>query len=199
MKQTTKQLIDTYCKKYGIVLKKGDGAVFLLPFLTMIAALDIYTDKVKPMPMKGDAKYVRKMWADEYRKFERIMTYAFDLDHLSDIGDLTDGLEDYISHDMLILRCTIWNNMPINDGARKDRIIDGLLLNVLTQCSNVMWNDIYGEECQILTNLEHIALRMCDRLQPHLEASVFHHPQQVEDAVKVLCTKMINYLEEKIR
>lgn len=170
MKATTRQLIDRFCEKYSIVLKEGDGAIFLLPFCIMICALDIFNEKVKPMPLRGAAKYQRAMWAQEYHKFERIILYAYDLDNLADLGELTDGLEQFIAHDLSILHSTIYNNLPVNSAEAKRNIIDALVINVLTQCANVIWTDVFGVECKVLTNLEHIALRLCDCLNPHLEA-----------------------------
>lgn len=199
MTKTTQQLIDTYCMKYSIVIKDGDGALFLMPFLTMIAVLDVYNEKIMPMQLKGDAKYVRKMWANEYHKFDRITLYAFDLDQLTDLSELMDGFDAWMARSFEILRDTIWNNLPLSTAKAKNDIIDTLVMNVLTQVANVMWEDTYGVPCKVLTNLENIALRLCDRLVPNLEGSVFYHPDQVELAVKALCVKMADYLEKKLK
>lgn len=200
---TKKEIAQEFLSRYGITVEKGSGAEFILPYLIMDLVYSEYNHYIRPASSQK-LRQIATEWGREYTRFNHNFFSHFSKDTADAVIELMDGIEDYVSHDITVLRVQLSNlvsDIPVD---QQWVLSSCFLCNILCQAAQtsmkevyrkLLGRDVYSPEIQ---NIQGHTMRWGRLYYKHrgYRDIDLGSSKPVLDAVGVLCRKLVRFLNE---
>ena len=203
---TSKEIIHRILDRMNLEITKGTDEMLdpILPWFIMDIQYQIYCRSIKPLNCVHDLQFLRTRWNENYKFFNKSMFCMFNDDEKSEIVDMMDEFETYISNDVEIAKIQFMNVMKGYDLDIQDIIASGMMCNVLAQNANIIYNKVYalGRNGKHIDNPNIAAVatysfKFVNLLHNAIsdERLVFNGVKPLDDAIQIISNKMIKWIK----
>jgi hypothetical protein len=160
----------------------------------------LYTEYVKPLPLKHKEKQIRSRWHDAYQKFISYELRAFDIDQLCELCDIMNNFEAHIHNDIEKFRVACMDRFMKYDLETRLTLSAILASNALAQSAQILHkaqrgkvNDNIETSCVwSLKLLNEYADKRLDRSALCVDLNEF---QEINLASRRMCRSIIAFAE----
>lgn len=203
MSMTKKEIAQEFLSKYDITVTEGNGAEFILPFLIMDLVYSEYNHYIRPASSQK-LRQIAAEWGREYTRFNHNFFSHFSKDTTDAVIELMDGIEEYVSHDITVLRVQLSNlvsDIPVD---QQWTLSSCFLCNILCQAAQtsmkevyqrLLGRDVYSPEIKKIQAHTMRWGRLYYKHKGYRDIDL-GSSKAVLDAVSVLCRKLVRFIEE---
>lgn len=201
-------MIDEITDKFlaRLDLKRGNKDVkndcsVLMPLLMMDNAYTLYGDYIAKSGVRHRLNHIRKEWERCYHVFNHQYFYPLTDDESDYVLDLMNEYEEYISHNLELTFLEVMTAFMDLDIDRRRVIGASVLINLLCQTANIMWNAVfervYGRiGCKPINECERIIHEFANMYYGEKEPLVnLNQQKRLHDCVDALCRKQMQFVE----
>lgn len=204
------ELVEPYFKSLGLRFISGDENSYepLMIFLLHDMVFQKVTNEIRKIPFTHEEKRIRNAWVKELTFQFKKFFINMDDERQDTIIDLMDELTEYISNDIMILKCATMDCVNWMSFEDQMNLSDIQVVSILTQISQVHWEGMIRARDRDCSKLlfdsisRNYAMRLSSYYAKKYKRVVDNDCKQMKkliDVVGSLDTKICNWVVKKTR
>lgn len=202
---TVNDLIKAYLAPKGLKMRcSTDNEVApLLPLIIMDTAYQIFCRNIKPVECRHNMQKWRNEWLRSYDRFNQSFFRCFGSEETDLMCDIMDDFDKHIEHDIFITLIQIENLLKDEPLERQEVLASAILVNVLCQCAEIVWEDTYKtapREYRMYTDITACRVLIRKWLEGYYGKNKPvirpNDDRNVTMAVNILCKKLVDFLKK---
>lgn len=196
-----REILEAYLKHNNLKIVRGNSWDPILPFLMMDCVYQMYSETIKPLPLRHEQKRNRSIWRDNYQRMNQSFFRSFNDDQQDEVINIMDQFNEYIKNDLDRLRFAFMGCLPIEDIETKKIISVCMATSALTNAAEHIFKNrfskvklAYGDPVIYLEKIKISAVRIANY---YYKASTDFNPntdRNLSGHLQALCNRMVRFL-----